>query len=247
MYSEEKAKLVRGEAEKAEMADSEGKAALDSLGLPGSLSKWKELGQEPDTEGGVPPEVEKWVDEVQRGDGIKAIDRLFAELDGVKRKVDSELEAIGRELESESRECETMRVSLTEGSSRIATYWSSPRSNMIIFGNRNPLPASLGLCARISSHTETRSQPHPSQITKLSSFGKPFIQILSSSSPGPTLCKAISSPKQLGSKLRISWTLVTTFPALGIKLRSRTSGKMSTRLRNVLAESIKSSGSEQRC
>ncbi|KAG8897263.1 bck1-like resistance to osmotic shock, partial [Tulasnella sp. 403] len=110
IYSEEKAKLVRSEAEKAEIADGEVRAALESMGLPVNLRKWKELIGGDDEESGVPREVEAWADEVTRGDGIPAIERRFAELEAVKRKVDQELRAIAADLEEESRECEMQRV-----------------------------------------------------------------------------------------------------------------------------------------
>lgn len=110
VYSEEKAKLVRAEAEKAEIADSDARAALDSMGLPAGLRKWRELVAGHDDEDALPKEVEAWAEEVARGDGIHGIDRQFEQLDGLKRKVDQELGIIAQELESESRECETMRV-----------------------------------------------------------------------------------------------------------------------------------------
>lgn len=109
VYSEEKAKLVRSEVEKAEIADSEARVALESMGLPAGLRKWRDMASgEQDI--GVPREVDAWASEVERGDGIKGIERQMAELDAVKKKVDEELASVSRELEAESRECETMRV-----------------------------------------------------------------------------------------------------------------------------------------
>ncbi|KAG9029252.1 bck1-like resistance to osmotic shock [Tulasnella sp. JGI-2019a] len=113
VYSEEKAKLVRSEVEKAELADGDAKAALDSMGLPGSLRKWRQIasgGSDGGAESGVPAEVEAWADEVRRGGGVQGVTKRFADLDVVKKSVDDELVGIANELDSESRECEAMRV-----------------------------------------------------------------------------------------------------------------------------------------
>ena len=111
VYSEEKAKLVRGEVEKAEIADGEARVAMESMGLPAGLRKWREIASgEEDI--GVPREVEKWGDEIQRADGIPGVERMLGELDGLKRKVDEELQRITQDLDNESRECEGLRVSL---------------------------------------------------------------------------------------------------------------------------------------
>lgn len=148
VYSEEKAKLVRAEVEKAEVADGEARAALESMGLPGSLRKWRII-VAPDGaggDGGVPPEVDAWADEVKRGDGVQGVSRRFAQLDAVKKAVDQELMGVANELDSESRECEAMRVSY--GVTQIVTVLgrvkatSSPhyRSSTNTSGNKSRLP-----------------------------------------------------------------------------------------------------------
>ncbi|KAG8966843.1 bck1-like resistance to osmotic shock [Tulasnella sp. 419] len=111
VYSEEKAKLIRSEVEKAEIADGEARVALESMGLPAGLRKWRQLvGDNGEGETGVPREVEAWAEEIQRHDGIKGIEKALAELDRLKRQVGQDLEQISNDLESESRECEAMRV-----------------------------------------------------------------------------------------------------------------------------------------
>ncbi|KAG9018027.1 bck1-like resistance to osmotic shock [Tulasnella sp. 427] len=113
VYSEEKAKLARGEAEKVEIADSEARSGLETLGLPAGLRKWKEIasaGLDGSEESTIPPEVESWANEVKKGGAQPAIDKAFAELESVKRKVDEELNGISKELETESKDCEAMRV-----------------------------------------------------------------------------------------------------------------------------------------
>ncbi|KAG8923815.1 bck1-like resistance to osmotic shock [Tulasnella sp. 408] len=113
VYSEQKAKLARGEVEKVEIADSEARSGLETLGLPAGLRKWKEIangGLEGSEESGIPPEVERWATEVRKGGAHPVIDKAFSDLEAVKRRVDDELNGISKELETESRDFEAMRV-----------------------------------------------------------------------------------------------------------------------------------------
>lgn len=135
VYSEEKAKLVRSEVEKAEIADSEARVALESMGLPAGLRKWREMAAGNEDEG-LPREVEVWADDVERGDGIRGIEKQMSELDAVKKKVDEELTSVSRDLESESRECEAMRVSGCE-LVLLAYCQLVNRSSTNTFGSRN--------------------------------------------------------------------------------------------------------------
>ncbi|KAG8909728.1 bck1-like resistance to osmotic shock [Tulasnella sp. 408] len=112
-YSEEKAKLARGEVEKVEIADSEARSGLETLGLPAGLRKWKEIasaGLEGSEDSGIPPEVESWATEVRNRGAQPGIDKALSDLEAVKRRVDDELNGISKELETESRDCEAMRV-----------------------------------------------------------------------------------------------------------------------------------------
>lgn len=112
IYSEEKAKLARAEAEKADEADTDLAAGLDSLGLPSGLQKWKDLvaGQDRAGTGTLPRELEQWADEIEEAGGVAAIDALLNKLGAPRAAVTEELSTAGRELENESRECERMRV-----------------------------------------------------------------------------------------------------------------------------------------
>jgi hypothetical protein len=120
VYSEEKAKLVRAEVEKSEGANSDLAVALASLGLPSGLQKWKDLvaGAGGGTgEGGedsislLPKELETWAEEIGEAGGVARIDELLSKLGPSSRSVTDEIDAVGRELENESKECERMRVS----------------------------------------------------------------------------------------------------------------------------------------
>ncbi|KAG9092612.1 bck1-like resistance to osmotic shock [Ceratobasidium sp. 370] len=115
VYSEEKAKLVRGESTRADEADVELRAGLDSLGLPGALAKFREMaeasaGGDEDGESAVPQQVWTWKDEVERKEAEMPIEGLLKQLEGLKAGVETELGNVSRELELESRECESMRV-----------------------------------------------------------------------------------------------------------------------------------------
>ena len=111
VYSEEKAKLVRGEVEKADNAEVEVKSALESLGIKEGLVRYKAI-----VEGGVggeaelPVEVRRWKEDIGLMESREGVDSIMTELGRLKDSVRRELEGVSRDLDSESRECEAMRV-----------------------------------------------------------------------------------------------------------------------------------------
>jgi tyrosine-protein phosphatase non-receptor type 23 len=116
IYSEEKAKLIRGEVEKCEVADESLSAALSTLGLPTALQKWKEATRgygAPNEQTGsdvIPQEVYDWGEEMMDAGGIEDIESAKSQLATLRTSVGEALDSIGRDLEGESRECEAMRV-----------------------------------------------------------------------------------------------------------------------------------------
>jgi len=111
VYSEEKAKLVRGEVEKADIADNEYRAALDSLGVREGLGRYRAMVEGIVTSGDiVPREVRGWQIEIREGEKDETVEDMLRALDGLKENVQSELDMIGRDLEIESRDCETARL-----------------------------------------------------------------------------------------------------------------------------------------
>ncbi|KAF9515975.1 hypothetical protein BS47DRAFT_1341273 [Hydnum rufescens UP504] len=116
IYSEEKAKLIRGEVEKCEVADESLSAALSTFGLPTALQKWKEATRgygAPNEQTGsdvIPQEVYDWGEEMMDADGIEDVESAKSQLATLRTSVGETLDSIGRDLESESRECEAMRV-----------------------------------------------------------------------------------------------------------------------------------------
>lgn len=111
VYSEEKAKLVRKEVENVESAEVEVRSALEAMGVQEGLGRFKAL-----AEGGIgaedeiPLEVRRWREDIGVMEDQESVDALMCELSRLKDAVKSELESISRDLDVESRECETMRV-----------------------------------------------------------------------------------------------------------------------------------------
>ncbi|TBU47194.1 BRO1-domain-containing protein [Dichomitus squalens] len=111
VYSEEKAKLVRGEVEKADNAEVEVKSALDALGIKEGLVRYKAI-----AEGGVggeaelPVEVRRWKEDIAVMEEREGVEGIIAELTRMKDVVRRELDGVNRDLDKESRECEAMRV-----------------------------------------------------------------------------------------------------------------------------------------
>ncbi|KAI9833570.1 MAG: ATP-dependent Lon protease pim1 [Phylliscum demangeonii] len=104
LYDEEKAKLVRAEGERVDMADGEMAAGLDYLKLPGSLTVLK---------GGldhgpvVDDEFRGWCEQLAGHDD--AFDPAFDQLKTDKGAVQSLLERSLRQLDMEESVCEKMR------------------------------------------------------------------------------------------------------------------------------------------
>lgn len=111
VYSEEKAKLVRSEVEKAEGAEGEVKSALDAMCVKEGLVRFKAMA-EGSVGGGdeVPVEVRRWKDDIALVEDREAVDGMLKELHRLKENVQQELDSVSRELEIESRDCEEQRI-----------------------------------------------------------------------------------------------------------------------------------------
>lgn len=112
VYSEEKAKLVRKEAEDAESAEVEARSALEAMGVREGLGRFKAMAAEGGMgiEDEVPLEVRRWKEDIGVMEDRESIDALMRELSRLKDTVKTELESMSRDLDVESRECEAMRV-----------------------------------------------------------------------------------------------------------------------------------------
>ncbi|KAF3938022.1 Rhophilin-2-B [Dactylella cylindrospora] len=103
LYDEEKAKLIRAETEKADIANTELAAALDYLKLPGSLKMLKG-GFEDNLE--VDPEFRAWADEIAHEELLV---NVFDELKDDKLRVEEVLMQCAKALDTEEAICEKMR------------------------------------------------------------------------------------------------------------------------------------------
>lgn len=111
VYSEEKAKLVRGEVEKSEGAEGEIRSVLEGLGIKDGIARFKAMAEgEIGGEEEIPLEVRRWRDDISLVEEREPVSGLFSQLTKLKEEVKRDLEGVSRELEIESRDCEMMRV-----------------------------------------------------------------------------------------------------------------------------------------
>ncbi|KAF9903951.1 bck1-like resistance to osmotic shock [Linnemannia zychae] len=116
LYSEEKAKLVRAEAEKCETANQELSSALEYMNLPAGLEKFKNNangGQDASLDSlAVPPSAVKEVaDFIQAQEiGGESVADLISILDRLKSGTRESLENANLSLDEERSQCETLRA-----------------------------------------------------------------------------------------------------------------------------------------
>lgn len=111
VYSEEKAKLVRGEVEKAEAAEGEARSALDGLGVKEGLVRFRAMAEgEVGAAEEVPMEVRRWREDISLVEDREGVEGILRELNRLKDGVKGDLEGVSRDLEIESKDCEMMRV-----------------------------------------------------------------------------------------------------------------------------------------
>ncbi|KAK6364842.1 bck1-like resistance to osmotic shock [Exophiala oligosperma] len=103
MYDEEKAKLIRSEAEKVEQANGEMAASLDYLKLPDSLNILK---GGLDQEMGIDKEFERWCQDISQQQPFSS---AFEQLQRDKQLVLDSLSKSTKQLDMEESVCEKMR------------------------------------------------------------------------------------------------------------------------------------------
>ena len=110
VYSEEKAKLVRGEVERVDICEGEIRAGLEHLGLPSVVTTWRRLAEDDaDVEGEVDigSDLRRLAEEIERGGSLEG---PLRNLESERERCETDLRLLGGMLDSESRECERMRV-----------------------------------------------------------------------------------------------------------------------------------------
>jgi hypothetical protein len=103
LYDEEKAKLIRAESERVEVANDEMAASLDYLKLPDSLNILKG-GMDQDS--AVDDEFRKWCEELA---GHAPFPSAFDQLNSDKAEIQGMLDASMKQLDMEESVCEKMR------------------------------------------------------------------------------------------------------------------------------------------
>jgi tyrosine-protein phosphatase non-receptor type 23 len=142
MYSEEKAKLLRAEQDKADVADGELVAALDHLQLPGSLKRFTESKEEVLTELRKPTPVAKdLAKEIAAGERSERTANLMGKLQSLRSKAKEGIANAIRQLDEESRECENMRAKYG------ANWTQSPSAGM-----------TTSMRQELNGHNDTLSQ-----------------------------------------------------------------------------------------
>ncbi|KAF8460414.1 BRO1-like domain-containing protein [Kalaharituber pfeilii] len=106
LYDEEKAKLVRAETEKADLANAEMVAALDFLKLPGALKLMKHSLENKELE--LDDEFRGWCEEMAT-ECPEGLDTVFEGLKQQKKRIVETLDNSSRSLDTEESVCEKMR------------------------------------------------------------------------------------------------------------------------------------------
>ena len=108
VYSEEKAKLVRGEVERVDLSEGQIRASLEHLGLPAILSSWRRIVDgDADDEVQISSTLQRLAPDI----ASSSIDAQLRDLEAQRSRCERELHELSALLDNESRECERMRVS----------------------------------------------------------------------------------------------------------------------------------------
>ncbi|CAJ0873084.1 684_t:CDS:2, partial [Entrophospora sp. SA101] len=128
LYSEEQSKMIRGETERCDLADSELDTALEYMKLPGILAKFKETN---DTSKSInelatpTPEVRQLANTIQEEEQQKgSLNELIITLNGLKTRSKELLNDINALLENEKKEYESLK-------SKYHNSWTQPTSSSL--------------------------------------------------------------------------------------------------------------------
>ena len=162
LYDEEKAKLVRAEAENVETANGEMAASLDYLKLPGSLTILKGGTEQGVT---VDDEFRSWCEELA---GHDSFDRAFDSLQSEKTSTINTLAACTKHLDQEESTCEKMR-------SKYGGEWTQQPSSRLTSTLRSDV-RSYGSAIDEASNSDARltntSQQYDSDFDEMRSAGE---------------------------------------------------------------------------
>jgi len=103
VYSEEKAKVVRSEVEKVELADVELKSGLEAMGVKDGMAKYRELlreEEEDEERGRIPKEVKRRREDLKMMESKESLDSLLGLLEKRKGEVKNRLGDLQTRLET---------------------------------------------------------------------------------------------------------------------------------------------------
>ncbi|KAI8578348.1 hypothetical protein K450DRAFT_247482 [Umbelopsis ramanniana AG] len=137
LYSEEKAKLVRSETERCDLANGELDASLDYMKLPSALEKFRHQDDRQDLsldEFATPTrEVRDWADRIRDEETTKSkIGDLVDTLDALKSRAREMMDKVSLTLDEEMRGCEQMRV-------KYGDQWTQQPSSTLTTSFRDDL------------------------------------------------------------------------------------------------------------
>ncbi|KAL9041549.1 MAG: hypothetical protein Q9214_004072, partial [Letrouitia sp. 1 TL-2023] len=161
LYDEEKAKLVRAEAENVETANGEMAASLDYLKLPESLKVLKGGNREIS----VDDDFRKWCDELG---GHEPFDRAFSQLQSDKNTILNVLDQCTQKLDMEESVCEKMR-------SKYGEEWTQQPSSRLTSTLRSDIRNYRGAVDEASSSDAqllSTSQQFESDFNEMRSAGE---------------------------------------------------------------------------
>ena len=123
VYDEMKAGLVRGESEKCELAEGERIAALDYLGLPAALEKFKSVGAGLESLTDPGKDARAWSEELRSAENSREgrTEDLLRKLVTIKSTTSNTLNKTPMLLEQESADCEAKRK-------QFGNFWEQPPS-----------------------------------------------------------------------------------------------------------------------
>lgn len=148
MYSEEKAKLLRAEQEKSDVADGELVAALDHLQLPGSLKRFTESKEEVLAELRKPTQPTRDIArEIAIGERTERTANLVGKLQQLRTKAKEGIQGALRQMDEEERECEGMRT-------QYGSDWTQAPSAGVTGSMRMELKGHLDTLAQAQSNDD---------------------------------------------------------------------------------------------
>ncbi|KAF2864456.1 BRO1-domain-containing protein [Piedraia hortae CBS 480.64] len=162
LYDEEKAKLIRAEAERVETADDELVASLDYLKLPGSLNILKG-GLDQDL--GVDEEFSKWCSELA---GHSPFGSIFDRLRRANSNIVASLDSCSKQLDTEERVCEKMR-------SKYGGEWTQQPSSRLTSTLRSDLKShrtAVEAAGATDAQLSRTFQQHESDFDEMRSAGE---------------------------------------------------------------------------